>query len=414
METFTRTVSMLAELMARSTMRSRISLPVELWIYVFNMKSLNSSDAFQIRLTCRAFAILGKPVAFRAFDFRPVASDDPLAHGHHSARLAFWSSQSIAPFVERCAIQSTLDNPTTLLHVMFFNNLSKFVNLSSLRCECVQFDDYTLDVISRLPKIQDIALVDCDLKLEMPPPRIVVNDVHFGSNATENDAEPSRGRYGWLDILCPSAIRELSLKFDTPGPWSLRGIMTHTSPSTNIDHAVFAEHLALVISHPKALESLTILPFGFLHRAAGVSDFQFNFDISLPSLRAYSGALHLLRSRHLTPTEKLTSLTLHGIIETPPLDARVRLKQTCDWIGFLSANQGLEFHPHAHAVRELDLTVIELSDTLFDRITAEYPNVRVLSITVDSVVTKVSTCSKAIESCLTRRIFSSISLPPLM
>ncbi|KAF7981282.1 hypothetical protein HWV62_34187 [Athelia sp. TMB] len=366
-----------------TTARARIGLPVELWISVFKEETLDQNDIFRIRLCCRAFGILASPMAFRSLTFRPTDNTlDSEANEDQSARLAFWSSDDIAGYMTRCTFHCKIDHPTTLMHIMFFTALPKFINISYLRFEGVQFDDYALDATSRLPRVRTLVLFDCDLRLEVVPPTLSIHHIQFGSNAKPNDARPTRGRYGWTDILCPEAIRELTLKFSIPGRRSLRGIMSESSPQANNSDAIFAAHLKLVMSHPKTLESLTIGSFG--RETPPIQPTRFDFSVTLPSLHTYNGINALLRFRCFEPTEKLQSMMLLSEI-TPPV-----VLGELDGKGFLHP-QSLAFgiHPYPHVVRELGLKMAVLSENLLAKISTEYPNVRVLSIVAERVDQKL-------------------------
>ncbi|KZP17696.1 hypothetical protein FIBSPDRAFT_1046695 [Athelia psychrophila] len=362
-------VRAISRLNLRKTKGMPRSLPAELWTSIFETEVLEKCDILEIRLTCYTFATLAKPMAFRCLKLFPT--DDYNYKGKKSkdsaSRLAFWFSEDITPYIQEFSIYCTIDHPLTSLQVMFFGAISKCVNISTLRCEAVQFDDYAIKATSQLQKLQTIILFDCDLTLKDPPPTLKIKKVHFGSRATVRNPRPTRGRYGWLDILCPHAICELRLEFYQPGACSLRGIKSTTSPNAG-DDTLSTRHLSLVISHPKALESLTISPSVY-HPMLG------DFQIPLPSLRTYRGIYSAMERKCFTLTERFQSLTLSGN----------HIQEGRN----LCPDQLFGILPHPHALRQLCVNVAVLSSTLLDRICTDYPNIRVLSILSRNVDSKL-------------------------
>ena len=369
MNPITRVISRLnLNLLSKGKSRSPMTLPAELWTCIFDAVTLDQSDIFRLRLTCRAFSTLARPMAFRCFTFR--AADD--ADKRAAARLAFFISDFTAPSVRECAIYYKIDQDTNLLHEMFFVNLPKFVNVSSLRCEGLQFDDFALGQLSSLPQLRALTLIDCNLMLEKAPPTIKITDVRLGSNAMREPRNTvHRGKYGWVDILCPHSIRTLTLRFSVAGPQSLRGIMSQTSPNLPGGQECFKWHLELLISHPMSLRSLTIP--SFLHHSTAFN--HFDFHVSLPSLHTYNGIGSFLQC--FTPSRRLRSLTLRHYTNRGTETLR-------------EPSNIFDIHPHAHVVQELGIELLELSEITLQRICAEYPGVRILSIMTERTTEKVS------------------------
>lgn len=346
--------------LAKPSSTERSSLPVELWSAIFEADTLEKCDLLCIRLTCRKFASVARPMAFRSLHLGPSIPND--------RHLAFWFSRDIAPHVQAISIHCNIEHPDISLQAVFFGALVKCVNISYLRCEAVQFDDNALAAVSRLLQLQTIVLFDCGLTLNKTPLILKVNKVHFGSNATrhtDSNAQRNLQRYGWLDILCPRTISELTLELPRLGPWSFKGIETsamHPYMNGPLGYTAYTiRTLMRIISHPTALESLTICPFEEQHSLKYI-----NFYISLPSLRTYSGIHYVIHRKCLMLSEQLRSLTLRTNTIQNGLD--------------LEDGALLNIIPHANALYELRANVALLSASLLDRICAEYPSIRVLSI----------------------------------
>ncbi|KZP17348.1 hypothetical protein FIBSPDRAFT_957178 [Athelia psychrophila] len=164
-------------------------IPPEIWEYTFEslITDNDSTDPdvaeqlsiSSIRLTCRTFAILARPVAFQHFVFRPFvcqeSSDTPhlfLPKGFNvrrsSARLQAWASLDIAPHVRRVSIQPaswdglyTKEGDGEHLLDAFFRVLPRFS--LAIRVDCAGFpcDGYRLGQLNALPRLQHLSVQKC-------------------------------------------------------------------------------------------------------------------------------------------------------------------------------------------------------------------------------------------------------------
>src|ERR1700729_2638729 len=137
--------------------------------------------------------------------------------------------------------------------------------------------------------------MDCTVTASAPPqPALKVTDIFFSSYCSVYGSVEERGSVGWLDVLHPDPIRRIQISLHAPKIIHLRGISTTRSlcdlsaqECDNVSH-----HIISILSHPSALEELTILPY-----AKSEEDFEhieppddYSFGaLSLSSLRSYEG-----------------------------------------------------------------------------------------------------------------------------
>lgn len=350
----------------RSRPRRIQSLPYELWLSVFEQDPLSHDDGFHIRLTCKSFATLARALVFRRFNFRPSGTVSDESVNHDAARLTFWSSDAIAPFVRECAIFSKI-NHETQLHIMFFHVLPVFVNVSFFQCQGIRFDDFALNRTAQLKELKTIVLDDCIVVVKDRPAILEIPNVHFGSDAVPSDGEVHRGAYGWMDILCPTSTRRLTLKFAEPHPWCLRGIMTARSPSHINNRDCFAQHFARIIKHPTALEALVVQPF----RKCANKHLPLIPGTRVPTLREYRGPPELLDC--FAPGEGLRSLGIY-----------CRIKERA-----MGAGHVFGIHPHPHRLLQLELEIRSLPAGFLEQLSKEYPNVKILDIVTNEIELQV-------------------------
>ena len=365
------------EVKSRIRRRKRLVMPPELWLAVFENGCLSARDISNVRLTCCSFANLGKGQAFSYFTFRPFQfqgthsrqrlSDTVFTHQSH--RLEYWTSESVAPFVRWCTIYPIFDftltdddgedqcDPGPLLDD-FFRFLPRFIILQRLECQHIPFSDLALSQLCQLGKLVTLEVADCVITAHTAPATLKVTNVHFTSCNTLSTSQ-DRGNVGWLDVVHPEHIRRISIAF---GDWriaSLRGIMTKRTPDLHVDPGAevncINRHLAMILSHPLALEELHI-HFDEWCEEAELSVFY----IPLPTLRVYEGSPHF--SSWFTTGEALRSLTLtHSGYAAP--EAIIRSLEC-----------------QSHSVESLTVHVTNVPDAFFKMLCAEYTHLKELVV----------------------------------
>lgn len=311
-------------------------VPPELWINVFDRGGLGSADMANVRLTCHTFAALGRSQAFHTFEFSPFilsASDITYRHSftddvvaRRKARLAFWTSDDIAPLVRRCRLHATYlsDKVTTICNLTgqsldvfdeFIEVFPTFVNVFYLEFQHMPFDEYALSQLATFQHLTTLVVQDCSVEaLHCTPIRIPT--VCFCSFFSGYGIYDVYSRLGWLDILDPAHFRSVELSFHQPEISHLRGIATESTMSELSDPSIpevdtVHLHMISILSRSTALEELRIASYKSGHTE--ILDPPNGFalgSLSLPSLRLYSGPHQFLS--WFVPGPHLRTMTLLG------------------------------------------------------------------------------------------------------
>jgi hypothetical protein len=132
--------------------------------------TIRSGGVPNIRLTCKMFALLGKPMAFRCFIFYPLViwRGNPLlpvqkAIARDMKHLEFWASDEISCHVREIRLSHTsevspLKADKERLLDAFFDFLPNFINVQTFKCWDVSFDDFALRQLCRLDNLQTLDL----------------------------------------------------------------------------------------------------------------------------------------------------------------------------------------------------------------------------------------------------------------
>lgn len=379
MKSITRAVSNLKILSKRSTTpRFQKRLPPELWLIVFKTGQLGCRDISRVRLTCHTFAALAKALAFYHFTFRPC-DEDPVHRNpkaFHFKALAFWMSEAIAPLVQECTVSTLFGysphGAQDLPLEEFFQNITKFRNITSLNFQFVPFDNMALAQIGQLTKLNTINLIDCTVIARNTPAIINAAHVQLRSYMRLMDCR-ERGQFGWLDIFNPRVLRVLRIAMNEPRAVHLRGVTTTASPAPASDFDCVKEHIMLLLTHFGALEELCIEPF---QRGGRGGPSPFTFHVDLPSLRVYDGPIDLLECFLSNGT--LTDVTLHPLSknhELSPDDLQKRHISQCD------------------SVHSLTIHASDISRGLLNKISDCFPHLRNLDLRLAHVDMDVSSIS---------------------
>lgn len=151
-----------------------------------------------IRLTCRYFDSLAKPILFRTFSVSP-----PERWGidleRFTERLSFWLSDSIAHFIQHCHVPYA-DSPRVKV---FFDNILVFSNLQHLDLRFAIFDDYLLEQLRALRPLKHLTIRDCTITAMQP----IRSPLQVARLELINR---SRTTIGWLKIIQFTGIPRIS------------------------------------------------------------------------------------------------------------------------------------------------------------------------------------------------------------
>ncbi|KAJ7445929.1 hypothetical protein FB451DRAFT_792983 [Mycena latifolia] len=199
-------------------------LPPEVWLQI--LRHLPRIALSVLSSVSPLFHALSVPLIFVQFQYHPSVYTEILQRGtrlqRELDRLAFWSSDEIAPHVRRCFVAIhwapvKLDAPNTLVDALFAA-VSRFTNLRLLSCK------FGLHPVELLPlRVEGIALLDT---LKIHGPRLARYDdestrrklrvKHF-SYTDIPVPHPSPTRVSPFVLLDPAALCSLELAAGRPG-----------------------------------------------------------------------------------------------------------------------------------------------------------------------------------------------------
>ncbi|KAJ7061826.1 hypothetical protein C8F01DRAFT_1138449 [Mycena amicta] len=218
-------------------------VPPELWIETFKDADLSFDDLQALCLTNRSFVHLARPLLFSHFRFRAYVSEpDANIPGElvlqlpnarlvqrNLERLEFWLSDTIAPLVRTCEIESwgrrglssldgpftPLDHPDGMLGPLVAQ-LERFSGLQHLILWGLRIGGDLLLKVSRMLSINELKVARCTVKAAVPSssPRItdgprISRVVFHGRDYVPRDMDMDMGP--WTPFLDPRYLRTLSM-----------------------------------------------------------------------------------------------------------------------------------------------------------------------------------------------------------
>ncbi|KAJ7185782.1 hypothetical protein C8R46DRAFT_1061702 [Mycena filopes] len=165
-------------------------VPNELWLEILkNLWEYDRTTLSNFSVASHTFRSVALPLLFAKFRFHPyyiaakgaLLLPSPTRIDQHLARLAFWASPEIAPFVRQCHISAregygesmektewewkfSSDTPYVLLDAVF-QRLAQFTGLKQLHLDDIHFNQARVDIICRLP----ISPFRLDIYAWLPP-----------------------------------------------------------------------------------------------------------------------------------------------------------------------------------------------------------------------------------------------------
>ena len=410
----------------------RRSLPPEVWLAVFEVGDLGVDDMSNVRLTCSSFAALGKIQAFSSFKISPFlltahsinyrASFDIDHTVRRLKRLEFWTSDDIAPLVRHCRIE-----PQTYTHELesiidtrkdakalidtVFQALPRFLNMNRLECRHCAISDQVLSQLCQLKKLRTLEVRDCTVTAKAAPqPRLEITNIYFNSYCSACGSVDERGDLGWLDLLNPEPIRRIFISFSKPEVIHLRGIATRRSlyDLSAPESDAVSRHIISILSHPSALEELTISPYV---QGSCEVDLEPPGDyvlgaLSLPSLRDYNGPHQILSWVATGPNLRKAKL---GALDNTPYIVSSALLKT------------IQRETIGNFIQSLTIRVDDIPDVLLMAINSRFTHIKFLKIYANRadedkvrifILSKINLCSNQFWTsslCLLCRTFRPAS-----
>jgi hypothetical protein len=185
-------------------------LPPELWCRTF--EHVDADTLPNVSLTCRHFHSIARPLIFRSFRLC-IDTDDSPDQSSNTARLDFYASDAIAPFVRNLHVYIDSQLGTDLVPPCpILDALPRFINARWLTCRGVDFTRFWIQQISTLPSLRYLGLIMCS-----PPPHtdsLRLLRIHTFINHHFGTTDPMV-QY-WLELMDPNHLQFLHTPF-TPG-----------------------------------------------------------------------------------------------------------------------------------------------------------------------------------------------------
>ncbi|KAJ7644699.1 hypothetical protein FB45DRAFT_999654 [Roridomyces roridus] len=199
-------------------------VPNELWIEIFGLlprDSLKNVYSTAKKFTTASRALLFSHLVFHYYYRREAPSRDvalPASDDIQSGldRLAFWSSDEIAPFVRECTIGTErqhlgeaefIDSPDILL-ASFMDALGRFTGLKKLFACRVKFTPVGLVHLCRIPLLTEIVIEGCEVVTDETVDTTIL-ELRTTKLVYRNSVVANDDRNFWLTIVHRGHLREL-------------------------------------------------------------------------------------------------------------------------------------------------------------------------------------------------------------
>jgi hypothetical protein len=315
-------------------------------------------------LTCRRFRSLAQALIFRSCFLNCDGDEiDGDLLPHHSARLDFYSSDAIAPFVRMLGIiiSGGLPQPVPVFTnsvAKIFDALPRFINIRSLYCSGVNFTQFALYQVSTLSCLEHLTATDCSVppttdSLPMLRPR-----------SFQCLGSVSRVAHHWLALLDPDHLQDLHIPltedscsfFTADANPSISPFPSLHSVDLDIDQETLPmlPMLPMILSNTPALRSLKLFPF-YSDTAQYIPTVEAPAACPVPYLENYYGP------------HKLLPIILGRAMGSPSARLRrVYLERVDEAEGFLDSfmNSFKSCHPlQLRAVTHIHLSLFESMDS---------------------------------------------------
>ena len=214
----------------RKTSFQMVPLLPEIWQAIFENETLIRDGFSNIRLTCKTFAALAQPIAFRYFHLNPgfVQHNSPTMQdgiARNMARLGFWATDEIACHVREIRVHRLVergwgvqkgDRDPVLDN--FFRVLPRFTNAQKLSCHTILFEDFALDQLYRLKNLRTLDLYESSVKGVIPAraQALRLRSLTIVDEIQDYSQERDKTSVEWLLFIHPDHIQHVDLTFWDP------------------------------------------------------------------------------------------------------------------------------------------------------------------------------------------------------
>ncbi|KAJ7612294.1 hypothetical protein FB45DRAFT_940264 [Roridomyces roridus] len=287
-----------------------VRVPDELWLEMF--VDLARSDLISLHAVSRTFHCISRPLVFNSFDFHPYAVSVSQIRQLPSnytrvveatARLLFWASRDIAPFVQRCTVRpwhrhtsdqnedyAPCNDPERLLDT-FFSLLPRFKNLRWATFAYVTFQSPRVSLLLSLQHLEDLCVEQCSMAAgDHLDPSVAIHIAKFQFLYSDpGPLIPTCGANRWLPLLEAEKLNHLTLSFDNGALAALQTAGPISFPNVHTLHIRVIEWQVIVyLPNFPNVRSLYIESYSDHPIPAGVE------RIVLTQLERYTGPVRLL------------------------------------------------------------------------------------------------------------------------
>jgi hypothetical protein len=343
-------------------------LPTELLSEILENVDEDTDTLPNVSLTCRRFRSLAQALIFRSFHLIDNCGGGNIdASSSHSARLDFYSSDAIAPFVREFVLSGDMLMEPEYLIAKVFDELPRFINIRSLRCYGVNFTQFALRQVSTLSSLENFAVVDCST-----PPQADTLPM-LRPRTFECSGYPSLDEvdtyHHWLALLDPHRLQVLNIPFTKTS--SSFFLDSPSFPSLySVDLDVDLEVLSMLprlLSKTPALRSLKLRPSYLdlarhIHIVKGLVS---PTTCPVPNLEEYRGPhelLPIILGRAMgSPSAHLRRLLLESVGDAgEPLDDFMNSLKSCHPLQLRALT-----HLHISLLESMDLKSLAMLQDVF-------------------------------------------------
>jgi hypothetical protein len=307
-------------------------LPPEIWQTIFDIT--RSGSVPNIRLTCKLFALLCRPMAFRCFSFCPFVvgkrntqrfSPPQDVVAWRMKRLDFWASDEIACHVREICLVPRRSNEISIgadsdrLLNAFFHVLPKFITVQTLNCQAIPFDDFALRQVCRLDSLQTLDINRTSIITNSTPARadLRLNSLKYSTGNTHDTLKDrDKTNIEWLLVTHPNHIQEVCLQIWYPSV--AEHFLSFLTTTQTIQHVteILIPHsdalIRLLVSALSCVDSNTLKILEFARSLDTHNEPLSNLgSVLVPSLHTYVGPHQFLLS--FVPGNAIRFLRLSGL-----------------------------------------------------------------------------------------------------
>ena len=318
----------------KGTSSSSLPLLPEIWQAIFDDLPFWWNNVSNIRLSCKTFAILAKPMAFRYFVLYPFVNGGYSSQrflptrdvvARTMARLEFWASEEIACHVRGITLRPLRSNTPRDIeadgdHLLraLFQVLPRFINIREFNGQTFPIDDFAMNQLCKLGNLRRLNLDRTSIAAATPARGTLrlCNLTYTTGCLNDTNKEQDKSNTHWLLVAHPDHIQHVNLSIWYPSVAEHFVDFLVTTKTVQYLTELHMPHsdtlIRLLISALSSVDSCPLKRLEFVRsyetHNEPLSDFG---SISIPCLRTYVGPHQFLLS--FVPGKTIRHLHLSGL-----------------------------------------------------------------------------------------------------